>query len=171
MTQSTSLADIASEIECLSTDLYKVTATIELVGKPAQLKANEIAAALDDAKDRFSTALADQAEIERAQRLTGFTDIEVICPDDGRNLISAPFTIRYTKSVYDMATKSAVPIVHDVNGFASLPDDAFEYLIARKPEAIPAAILALSPGDANAAFDIYFAGKRRGYITLPAIAA
>jgi hypothetical protein len=157
------LADIASEIETLSGDLHKVTATIELLGKPAQLKANEIESALENAKDRLATALADQASVEREKRLAAFTDISVEVKP-GENLLSTGFIIRYTKHAWDMATKETVPTKHICNGFASLADDAYEYLVTEKPQSIPAVIMALAPGKPQEAFAIYLHAKARGYL-------
>lgn len=163
MTDTATLADIASEIDTLSADLYKVTATIELLGKPAQLKANEIEAALEDAKDRFATALADQATAERDKRVASFSDISVeVRP--GESLIDTGFIIRYTKDAWDISLNETVPKAHECNGFAALADDAYEYLLARKPEAIPAQIMALAPGNPHEAFGIYFGAKARGFL-------
>lgn len=120
MTNTNVLADIANEIETLSSDLYKVTATIELLGKPAQLKANEIAAALDDAKDRFSTAIADQAELERSQRLSRFSDIRVDTKP-GETLIDTAFVIHYTQDAWDMALNATVPKPQPATGSLPLP--------------------------------------------------
>lgn len=163
MTETATLADIASDIDTLSANLYKVTATIELLGKPAQLKANEIEAALNNAKDRFATALADQAEIDRALRLSRFSDIRVETRP-GDTLIDTGFVIRYTKDAWDISLNATVPKPHECNGFAALDDAAYEYLVTVKPEAIPAEIMALAPGKPHEAFRIYFGAKARGFL-------
>ncbi len=164
MTQNDDLATIAGKIEKLTADLYKVTATIELLGKPAQLKASEIEAALAEAKDRFATALADQAVIERGKRLASFSDISVeVRP--GESLIDTGFVIRYMQDAWDIDLNQTVPKQHECNGFVALNDNAYEYLVTEKPEAIPAQIMALAPGNPQEAFSIYFTAKRRGYVT------
>ncbi|MBB3586437.1 hypothetical protein [Sphingomonas sp. BK481] len=43
MTQNTTLAAIASEIEALSATLPKINALVDLIGKPAVIKADEVA--------------------------------------------------------------------------------------------------------------------------------
>lgn len=169
MTQNTTLADVASEIESLNADLLKVNATIDLIGKPAMNKANEIAAALNDAKDRFATALADQARIEQEQRLSRFSDIRVDYTF-GDNLISTAFVIRYTQDAYDHSINQTVPQEHKCNGFAALADAAYEYLITVRPEAIPAEIMALAPGKPQEAISVYLAGKAHGFFKV-AVAA
>ncbi|WP_288410823.1 hypothetical protein [uncultured Sphingomonas sp.] len=163
MNQTGNLADIAGKIETLTADLHKVAATVELLGKPAQLKADEIEAELQAAKDRFATALADQAVTERNRRLAGFSDISVeVRP--GESLIDTGFVIRYTRDTWDIGLNKTVPKQHECNGFAALVDDAYEYLVTRKPEAIPAQIMALAPDNPHEAFSIYFTAKRRGYV-------
>lgn len=170
MTQTELLATIATEIEALSADLLKVNATIDLIGKPAMTKANEIAASLKDAKDRFTTALADQVTEERNERLNRFTDIRVEYVP-GNNLISTGFTVHYKQDSYDHNLKMTVPQDHKCSGFAALADTAYEYLVTVKPEAIPAEIMALAPGNPQEAMSVYLAGKARGYFKGVAVAA
>jgi len=169
MTQNT-LADVAAEIEALGADLLKVNATIDLIGKPAIDAANRIDKALKDAKDRFASALADQATAEREQRLSRFSDIRVECTP-GDNLISTGFTVRYMQDAYDHNLRMTVPQEHKCNGFAALSDAAYEYLVTVKPEVIPAEIMALAPGNPQEAMSVYLAGKARGYFKGRAVAA
>lgn len=170
MTQNTTLADIAAEIETLSADLLKINAAITLIGKPAVLKADEIVKALDDAKDRFSTALADQATMERDERLGRFSDIRVEYKP-GDNLISTAYVIHYKHDAYDHDLRMTVPMDHKCSGFAALADAAYEYLVTVKPEAIPPEIMALAPGKPHDAMSVYLAGKARGYFKGVAVAA
>lgn len=162
MTQIDTLADIANEIERLSADFLKVTSTIDLIGKPAITKANEIDKALQDAKDRLADALANQATEERDKRLSRFSDIRVeVKPAD--NLISTGFVIRYMQDAWDISVNATVPKQHECNGFPALADDAYEYLVTEKPENIPAVIMALAPGKPADAMAIYLQGKARGF--------
>jgi hypothetical protein len=162
MTTTNDIALIATEVETLEADLLKVNATIDLIGKPAIDAANTIDTALADAKGRLGTALANQIEIERGQRMRGFSNISVdVRP--GENLISTGFVIRYTRDTWDVALGQTVPIEHKCNGFAALADNAYEYLMTIKPEAIPTVIMALAPGEPEKALSIYLQGKARGY--------
>jgi hypothetical protein len=162
MTDTNDMAVIATEIDTLTADLLKVNATIDLIGKPAIDAADKIDKALTDAKDRLDTALANQATIEREQRLRGFSDISVeVRP--GENLIGTGFVIRYTRDAWDVGLGQTVPTPHVCNGFAALADNAYEYLMAVKPEAIPAVIMALAPGEPEKAMSVYLQGKARGY--------
>ena len=167
MTQNTMLADIATEIETLNANLIKINAAIEIIGKPAILKADEVVHALNDAKDRFATALADQATFERDERLGRFSDIRVEYTP-GINLISTAYTIHYKQDSYDHNLRKTVPMDHKCSGFAALADNAYEYLVTVKPEAVPAEIMALAPGKPHEALSAYLAGKARGYFKVAA---
>ncbi|WP_333573346.1 hypothetical protein [Sphingomonas sp.] len=162
MTDKEKLATIADEIETLSAELLRVNSYIDILGKPAIDKANKIDKSLKDAKDRFATALADEQEEARTLRLSRFSDIRVeVTPAD--NLISTGFVIKYMQDTWDMRANASIPKQHECNGFANLTDDAYEYLLTKKPQAIPAIIMALAPGKPHEAMEIYFQGKRRGY--------
>ncbi len=162
MTNTAILSDIANEIETLSADLLRVNAMIDVLGKPAIAKANEIDKALQSAKDRFATALADQADKEREERLSRYSDISVITtPSD--NLISAGFVIRYMAKTWDMVLKDSVPKQHECNGFSMLPDDVYDYLVSKKPHVIPSVIMELAPGKPHEAMSIYLQSKARGF--------
>ncbi len=170
MTQNTTLADIANEIETLDAQLLKIKDLVALIGKPAILKADEVAKALEDAKVRFTEALANQATVEREERLKAFTDIRIVATP-GHNLMNTPFMIYYTRKTWDNDAKESLPKVHECRGFAALDDAAYEYLVTVKPHLIPAEILALAPGNAQEAFGLYFVGKQRGYVTGGTVAA
>jgi hypothetical protein len=58
MTQNITLSAIANEIETYKAQLGKIKDLVELIGKPAILKADEVAKALEEAKERFAEALA-----------------------------------------------------------------------------------------------------------------
>ena len=164
MTNKDKLAAIAIEIETLSAELLKVNNYIDILGKPAIDKANELDRALKDAKDRFATALADEQVEARTQRLARFSDIRVeVKPGD--NLNTTGFLIKYKRDTWDITANASVPTEHECNGFAALDDDAYDYLVTQKPHAIPACIMALAPGKPHEAFTLYMQGKQRGYFT------
>lgn len=170
MTQNTTLADIANEIETLDAQLSKIKDLVDLIGQPAILKADEVAKALVDAKDRFADALANQGEVEREERLKAFTDIRVVAAP-GHNLMTTAYTIYYTRKAWDNDAKESLPKVFECKGFLGLDDAAYEYLVTVKPEAIPAEIKALAPGNPQEAFGLYFVGKQRDYVKGAAVAA
>lgn len=162
MTNKDNLSAIATEIESLSVELLKVNNYIDILGKPAIDKANELDRALKDAKDRFATALADEQVEARNLRLSRFSDIRVeVKPNN--SLIDMVFVIHYKQLTWDMSLRDSVPKEHSCNGFSALPDDVWEYLLTEKTHAIPAPIMALAPGKPQEAFEIYMRGKARGY--------
>jgi hypothetical protein len=165
MTHATASAGIASEIETLRLNLDKVNAAIPVIGKAAAAKAKEIADDIEKAQERYAQALTDEVAAARCERMSLFSDISITYPDDpDRPLLRMNFTVRYTKLAYDMRTRLAAPAVYTVQGIFGLPDDAYEYLMMVKPEAIPPQIMALSPGDPHEAMGRYFIGCKRGYI-------
>lgn len=170
MTQNTTLAAIANEIETLTATLPKIKELVALIGKSAVIKADEVAKALEYAKARFAEALANQATVEREERLKAFTDIRIVA-SQGKNLMNTEFMIYYTRKTWNNDAKESLPKVHECRGFAGLDDAAYEYLVTVKPHLIPAEIMALAPGNAQEAFMLYFVGKQRGYITGAAVAA
>jgi len=170
MTQNITLAAIANEIETYKAQLGKIKDLVDLIGKPAIVKADEVAKALEDAKDRFADALANQGEVEREERLKNFTDIRIVA-SPGKNLMNTEFMIYYTRKTWNNDAKESLPKVHECRGFAALDDAAYEYLVTVKPEAIPAEIKALAPGNPQEAFGLYFIGKQRGYVKGAAVAA
>lgn len=170
MTQNTTLAAIANEIETLTVTLSKINELVALIGKPAVIKADEVGKALEDAKARFAEALANQAAVEREERLKNFTDIRIVA-SPGKNLMNTEFMIYYTRKTWNNDAKESLPKVHECRGFAGLDDAAYEYLVTVKPHLIPAEIMALAPDNAQEAFMLYFVGKQRGYVTGAAVAA
>ena len=170
MTQNITLASIANEIETYKVQLGKIKDLVELIGKPAIVKADEVAKALEDAKERFAEALANQATVAREERLKNFTDIRIVA-SPGNNLMNTAYTIYYTRKTWDNDAKESLPKVHECKGFAGLDDAAYEYLLTVKPHLIPAEIIALAPGNPQEAFMLYFVGKQRGYVKGAAVAA
>jgi hypothetical protein len=170
MTQNNTLADIANEIETLTANLTKINALVELIGKPAVLKADEVVNALNDAKERFADALANQGAVERAERIKDFSGIRVVTKP-GNNLLDTTFIIHYTRNTWDIRNNESVPMEHECSGFAQLDDAAYEYLVTVKPSAIPAAIMNLAPGNPQDAFGAYFMAQKRGYVKGAAVAA
>jgi len=149
---------IAAEIETLRNDLRVVQAASDLIGKPAVAKCREIEAEIAKAQDAYAVALADKAEQERKERIAGFTDISITTsyPNQGdNNLLRATFDISYTRLEWNGGYRQSLPVQHSVNGFPALPDDAYIYLVTERPDAIPAEIMALHPGNPHEAFRAY----------------
>jgi len=169
MTANSPSAAIAQEIEAIKAKISKANAAIDIFGDPAIAKVAELSKGLASAKERLASALCNEAIEARNKRLSKFSDIRVETTP-GDNLISTAFVIRYTADAWDVALNQTVPKPHKCNGFAALANDAFEYLVTVKPEAIPAEIMALAPGKPEEAMSVYLAGKARGYFKGRAVA-
>jgi hypothetical protein len=98
MTNERTSVAVAAEIETLRADYAKVTAAINLIGKPAVTKAEQIAKVIADAQERFASALADDLQEARNKRLSRFSDIWVDYTD-GQTVLNTAFTIRYMQAV------------------------------------------------------------------------
>lgn len=167
-------AEISAQLETLRADLAKVNATIDLIGKPAITKGEQLTKAIAAANEQLAVALANEAEAERKARLAGFGDItvSVAYPNNYEgNLLRAIFTIEYTRLQYNMSFRASVMQPHKLTGFSALPGEALEYLIEVRPDAIPAEIANLAPGDPCEAFRRYFLALRRGRLDSYALAA
>jgi hypothetical protein len=171
MTKNLTSYDIADEIEEIRSKIATAQAAAPVFGDPAIAKVDELSKLLHDAKERFASALADEVIDARNKRLSKFSSIRVETKPDDQNLINTGFAIHYTQDTWDIDLNATVPKPHTCNGFAALSNDAYDYLVTVKPEAIPAAIMALVPGNPQAAMSTYLAGKARGYFKGRTVAA
>lgn len=108
-TKAATSAEITTQIEFLRADLSKVNATIELIGKPAITKAEQLVKAITAANEQLAVALANEAEAERQARLAGFGNITVTVAYPSNyegNLLRAIFTVEYTRLQYNMAFRA-----------------------------------------------------------------
>jgi len=164
MTDTTSSGAIASEIDTLRRDLDIVTAAIPVIGKAASTKAAQLDRSLAEAQAKLADALADELLEAQKARLANFSAIRVDWNREDTSIIHCAYKIIYTRLSYDDRLGGNVPREHTINGFSALSDEALEYLLTVRPDAIPAPIMSLAPGDPHRAFDIYLAGKARGYL-------
>lgn len=161
-------AVVTAEIETLRNDLRTVNAAIPVIGGPAITKAEEIVAAIAAANEELAVALANEAEAARAQRLADFGDISVsasYAPGYEGNLLRAVFTITYDRLTYDQRARASLMQSHTIVGFRALNAEAMEYLQEVRPDAIPADIMDLAPGNPREAFGRYFMGLRKGSVS------
>ncbi|AJA08483.1 hypothetical protein SKP52_07820 [Sphingopyxis fribergensis] len=155
---TTDINTIAAELEAAKADLAQWE---RLTSAADRLKA--LTVSFDQA--RIAQAKADEAAAKEAAeaRFKGLTNIRVTSSGGG-GVLSQQFLIRWTAPVYDMYSMAAVPQPHERPGFETIPDNVLAFLIERHPEEIPAAIMALAPGDPAAAMSEYFRARQRGYV-------
>jgi len=108
--------------------------------------------------------LAAEATATNEARFANYGVITVADKTPDEHVISTGFAITYTRLTYDMHYRENLPTAHIIEGFLALDDLTFDCLVEKHPEQIPRKIMALAPGDPRAAFERYFAGKRRGYL-------
>ena len=166
---------LTAEVERLSAELAQAQADVALLQrlKDAQANASRLADELAAAQDALANRLADDAGAERDARYKQFGAISVtVIPDAKRspNALSASYSIRYDRVTYDHALKRSVMATHETLGFAGLAPDVMDYLVNAKPDAIPAIIMDLAPGDPAGALGAYFVAMRRGYLSGPVAA-
>lgn len=122
----------------------------------------------------YDEAMAVQAKADTAQAAAdseascdGITDItvrEIPDPADPTSVLKMGFDITFTKPAWNMYTKEAPLEPFSAHGFQVLPPAAWNYLVMKRPERIPAIIMALAPGDPIKAFDVYMVGRKRGWL-------
>lgn len=112
---------------------------------------------------RDSLALSE-AKAAAATRFATFGDIKVTDRTPNESALNSSYSITYSRKSHDPYANDNVPKSTTVTGFASLPPLVLEYLIVKKPAAIPAKIAALAANPEDA-FKRYFMGLRRGFLS------
>jgi hypothetical protein len=162
---------LTSEFERLSASLDQARADVALLRrlKDAEKDAARIAGELAAVQDALVTANVDALSAARDAEFGNLRNLSIIATfGDKRapSAISASYAITYERLTYDNAAHKSLWKSNSINGFSAVPMDVMRYLILAKPDAIPLAIMNLAPGgDAEEAFDAYFAAMRRGYMT------
>ena len=136
--------------------------------KEAEATATRIRAELADAQDKRATALADAVAVERKAYYASFKDVRVDVSGGELGIISNPLTASYTITIkrlaYNYSTRNNDLVERSYNGFAALEADALGYLIDVRPDAIPAIIMELAPGNPADAIRRYHIAMQRGYL-------
>jgi hypothetical protein len=133
----------------------------------------QLAKELSAANEEQATLALAETQAEKAAVYARFREMTVtVRTPEGEtpSAIGSRYNITYEQLAYDIHTRRSDFAQRTVNGFAALGDEAYDYLIECKPEAIPLAIIDLAPGDPREAFGRYFIAMRRGYLSSPAIA-
>jgi hypothetical protein len=162
----------AAEVARLQSELATAEQDIALLLrlKSAEASAKRLREELATATAELAKADADAEEAARKARLSPFHSITITDTglEDGTNLLGTTFRIAITRLVYDAIRGVTEPQTQAfLGGLQALPPDALEYLVRERPEAIPGRILALAPGDPEAALDRYFVALRKGYVSPP----
>ncbi|WP_137754264.1 hypothetical protein [Sphingopyxis sp. L1A2A] len=121
-------------------------------------------------KARAAQIKAEEAEAKAASeaRFNGLSNIRVtentgLAACSG-GVLRMSWNITWTAPRFDTETMTSPPRQHSATGFNALSASVMAFLIEKHPEQIPAAIMALAPGDPAAAMEEYFTALRRGYV-------
>jgi hypothetical protein len=167
----------------MTTDIALIAAQLDEATQDAALwerlskagdRAKQLARDLEKAKaakQKEADAQAKAAQDARFSRIRNITVRDTTSDTSaGENLLRRNFTISYTAPEFDMYTQTTYPREHTKPGFEQLPDEVYDCLIERHPDAIPAAIMALAPDSPREALGAYLAARRRGHVTSKAAA-
>jgi len=161
----------AARVMAAATNLLQITA--DLAGakadaavyarlKAANTRVETVAEAQTKALAEQDAALSAEATAKAAARFANISGIEILDSTPDEHVLGTSFRITYTSGRYDMYGGKSVQIPTSSTGFNSIPSLVLAYLIEVHPEKVPSKIMALAPGNPNAAFEAYFAGLRRG---------
>ncbi|HBV13478.1 MAG TPA: hypothetical protein DEB60_10195 [Brevundimonas sp.] len=126
----------------------------------AEAQAETLAAELDAIKRQMDRAFVDEDKAKEDAFIAGIKDVRITEGDQRENLIRRTFTVAITREAFDGDRTTETTAQR--TGLTSLRPEEYTWLL-RHPERIPASILALAD-DPRTAFQVYFGGKKRGYL-------
>jgi hypothetical protein len=162
-TTTTSRA-IAVDLGRISLELAEARADVALLERLKS--ANDRVARLTSEQEKAirarDKALAAEAKAEEASRFANISNVSVTDNVPAENVVRSAFTITYSRPVWDGRTSRHAE--HTVESFGALPPEVLDYIIEKRPEVVPAKIMALAPDCPRDAFRNYFVSTRRGYV-------
>lgn len=156
------LSKIAQQLDDARRDVAQLTRL-----QTAQQRVDELTVALAAAEAQEDHAAAERALAAREALMAGITDVTVrdasgVTAGDG--LLHRSFAITYTRPTYDYDTRTSPAKPHTIRGFHAVPQGVLLFLKEKRPDQIPAAIMALAPDNAELAFQRYAIGRQRGHL-------
>lgn len=166
---TTNSDDIRARIAAASAELRRAqddAALYDRISKakakiaPLQKQTNELTSALND-------ALADEAKAAVVKFEGTFRNLSINRqPNPKRSgLIHDIITISYDRLAWHTSAHESIWTPVSVDGFVYLDPEMLHYILASRPDLIPADIKALAPGNVFEAFDRYITAKSRGYMS------
>ena len=156
------LSKIAQKLDDARRDVAKLTRLQDARNRLASVEIE-----YDAAVAQADIDAADAAVARREALMAGITDVTVSDaspPAAGDSLLSRSFAITYTRPTYDNETRQSPAKPSTVRGFSSVPNGVMLFLIEKRPENIPAAIMALAPDNPHLAFERYAVARQRGHL-------
>jgi hypothetical protein len=154
----------AAELERIAADLHAACEDVALLErlKSAKDRVTRLTAEQEKVTKERDRALAAEAKAADAARFAGISDVSVTDGSPNENVLRSDFTITYTKPYWD--GRETRQKQQSATSFGSLPADVLAYLMDKRPDLIPAKIMALAPDDPKAAFGCYFVSLKRGHV-------
>jgi hypothetical protein len=156
---------LTAEIERIEADLELARDDVALLErlKSATDRVARLTGELEKVTTARSKALAAEAKANDERRFAAISNVSVT---DGKtaaeNVVRSTFTITYSRPAFD--GRSTRVREHTCEGFGPLPPEVLDYIIEKRPDLIPAKIMALAPDSPRDAFRRYFVALRRGYV-------
>lgn len=163
-----SSADLHTRIATLLAELTEASKDLALMKrlKLAEANVERLATELDETRAMLPAIIADEYAAQREAMFSGIHSVSVTDKGKaGEHVLHKAFSITVKRIVTEFATGDNLLTDFTYNGFEVMPQETYLYLLERQPSAIPSSIMTLAPNDPQAAFAIYFAGKRRGYLS------
>ena len=157
---TTTPAAILKELEAAQKDL----ALFQRL-QTAEKRVEQLTRDYENARVTQEREEAAALEAAKEARFAGLSDIRVegASLDHSGSELHANHRITWRGPKYDSASGTTLIRTHEVFGLLSLPPHVLAFLVELHPEQIPAAILALAPGDPWAAIETLYITRRRGY--------
>ena len=156
---------LAAEIERIEAELELANEDVTLLErlKSATDRVARLTGELEKATAAQIKARNAEAKAYNDDRFARISNVSVTAgKTDSENLLRSTFTITYSKPAWD--GRSTRVREHSTVGFGALPPEVLDYIIDKRPELIPAKIMALAPDSPRDAFRSYFVSMRRGFI-------
>ena len=161
MTDTLTLNEIETQLSAAQADLDLFQ---RLQSAAALVKT--LTAARDKGAAAHAKAEAEKAKAAEDTRFAGLRDLTITETPNHKapGILSTRFNIQYTCNAFDSAAGATLPQRVSITGFTSLERNVLAWIVQRHPNKIPASILALAPGNIDAALDRYFTALRRGFL-------
>lgn len=166
-TLTISAAQAAINLTRISVELEETQKDLALLErlKSAPDRAKRLIVEQEKALIANDKAIAALASAEKDARFNGIKDLIVVDRTPDLAVMRSTFEITFTSPVFDMYSQRSEPKSQTFNCFAALPDNVLAYLLEVHPSKLPNKITSIYPGDPKIAFERYFRGLQRGYLS------
>lgn len=113
--------------------------------------------------------VAKEAAEDKRERKAAYRNLTVTTTNGDRGVLGAVYRIAWETPTYDYMTGDSPWTRRTAHSFSTLDDGVYGYMMEFCPDAIPALIMALAPGNPEQAMERYFVGMKRGWVSGEAI--